>query len=161
MIVAFQEIVATPVEADGLSFDAAQVRGAVMREDELYEGCRLNLTASLGAARVPLQIDIGFGDAVTPDAAEGDYPTLLSFPAPHLRLYPRETVVAEKFEAMVSLGMANSRLKDFFDVWLLSEHFPFDGPTLCCALAATFTRRGTSVPADVRGVAKREQVRNW
>jgi hypothetical protein len=149
MIAAFQEIAATPVEADGLTFDAGQVRGDVMREDELYEGCRLHLTAYLGAARIPLQVDIGFGDAVTPAASEGEYPALLSFPAPRLRLYPRETVVAEKFEAMVSLGATNSRMKDFFDVWLLCERFAFDGPTLCRALAATFARRGTLLPEDV------------
>lgn len=149
MVAAFQGIAATPVEADGLTFDAGQVRGDVMREDELYEGCRLHLTAYLGAARIPLQIDIGFGDAVTPAASEGEYPTLLSFPAPRLRLYPRETVVAEKFEAMVSLGATNSRMKDFFDVWLLGQRFAFDGATLCRALAATFGRRGTSLPEDV------------
>lgn len=146
MIAAFQEISATAVEADGLTFDAEQVRGDVMREDERYEGCRLHLMAYLGAARIPLQIDIGFGDAVTPAASEGTYPTLLSFPAPRLRLYPRETVVAEKFEAMVSLGVTNSRMKDFFDVWLLSERFAFDGPIVCRALTATFVRRGTPLP---------------
>lgn len=149
MIVAFQEIAATRVEADGLIFDAEQVLGDVMREDELYEGCRLHLTAYLGAARIPLQIDIGFGDAITPAASEGEYPALLSFPAPRLRLYPRETVVAEKFEAMVSLGAANSRMKDFFDVWLLGERFAFVGPTLCRALAATFARRNTLLSEDV------------
>lgn len=149
IVAAFQEIAATAVEPDGLTFNAEQVRGDVMREDELYEGCRLHLTTYLGAARIPLQIDIGFGDAVTPAACVGDYPTLLSFPAPRLRLYPRETVVAEKFEAMVSLGATNSRMKDFFDVWLLGERFAFDGPTLCRALAATFARRGTPLPEDV------------
>jgi hypothetical protein len=149
MLAAFTEIVTTVVEDDGLVFDAQAIRGDVMREDELYEGCRLHLTAHLGAARIPLQIDIGFGDAVTPPATHGDYPTMLSFPAPHLRLYPRETVVAEKYEAMISLGVANSRMKDFFDVWLLCQRFAFDGPTLSRALAATFARRGTPWPEAV------------
>ena len=146
MVTTWQEIAATPVEADGLTFDAGEVRGGVMREDERYEGCRLHLTAYLGAAKIPLQIDISFGDAVTPAASESEYPTLLSFPAPYLRLYPRETVVAEKFEAMVALGATNSRMKDFFDVWLLCERFAFDGEALCRALAATFARRDTPLP---------------
>lgn len=149
MVAMFQKIVSTVVEADGLTFDAAQVRGDAMREGERYQGCRLCLDAFLGTAQVPLQIDIGYGDAVTPAAIESDYPTLLQFPAPRLRLYPRETVVAEKFEAMLSLGMANSRMKDFFDIWMLSRHFAFDGATMVRAITATFKRRGTPIPESV------------
>jgi hypothetical protein len=104
----------------------------------------------LDAARIPLQIDFGFGDAITPAALEVEYPTLLpTFPAPHLRAYPRETVVAEKLQALVVLDMGNSRLKDFYDLWMLSQNFPFDGATLARAVIATFERRQTTLPESV------------
>ena len=94
-----------------------------------------------------MQVDVGFGDAVTPAALEVDYPSLLDMPMPRLRAYPPETIVAEKLQAMVALGMLNSRMKDFFDLWAISQTFPFDGPVLGDALRATFTRRGTLLPA--------------
>ena len=94
-------------------------------------------------------MDIGFGDAVTPTPVEGDFPTLLDFPAPRLAMYPREAVVAEKFEAMVNLGLANSRMKDFYDIWVLSQQFDFDGGVLSGAIAATFRRRQTTLPSTV------------
>jgi hypothetical protein len=97
-------------------------------------------------ARISQQIDIGFGDIITPAPIEVEYPTMLDFPAPKLRAYPRETVVAEKFEAMVKLGMANSRMKDFYDLWELSRRFDFDGSTLMAAIQATFQRRATAFP---------------
>ena len=100
-------------------------------------------------ARIPIQIDIGFGDVVTPAAIEVTYPVLLDFPAPVLPAYPRESVVAEKFQAMVMLGIANSRMKDFFDLWVLAQRFEFQGPALCQAIRATFERRRTPVPAAV------------
>lgn len=100
----------------------------------------------MAAARIPIQIDIGFGDAVTPRPDAITYPTLLDFPAPTLQAYPRETVVAEKFQAMVMLGIANSRMKDFYDVWTLAREFEFSGSTLCEAIRATFERRKTSLP---------------
>lgn len=106
----------------------------------------MRLLARLGNARIQLQIDIGFGDAITPGAVLVDYPALLDFPAPSIRSYPRETVVAEKFQAMVMLGIANSRMKDFYDLWTLALHFEFDGPTLCKAIHATFQRRQTALP---------------
>lgn len=90
-------------------------------------------------------MDIGFGDAITPPPVETDYPTLLDMPAPRLRTYPRETVVAEKFEAMVKLGLANTRMKDFYDVWLLAQEMSFDGAILSAAIAATFERRNTEL----------------
>jgi nucleotidyltransferase AbiEii toxin of type IV toxin-antitoxin system len=95
-----------------------------------------------------LQIDVGFGDRVVPGPEEIDFPTLLDFPAPHVKSYTRETVVAEKFEAMVKLGILNSRMKDFFDIWTLSREFSFDGSTLSKAVKTTFETRGTLVPAD-------------
>ena len=106
------------VEDDGLRFDPQGVQAGAIREEMEYGGIRVRLTATLDGARIPLQIDVGFGDAVTPRPEEVDYPTLLDLPAPHLRVYPRESVVAEKFQAMVHLGMANSRMKDFYDVWM-------------------------------------------
>jgi predicted nucleotidyltransferase component of viral defense system len=144
----FRDICDTPVEPDGLEFQAASVSGAEIREDEVYGGIRIKLTAMLARAHVPLQVDIGFGDAITPAAPETDFPTLLDFPAPHLRVYPRETVVAEKFQAITVLGLLNSRMKDFYDLWKLSREFAFEGVTLCAALKATFARRQTPVPGE-------------
>jgi hypothetical protein len=94
---------------------------------------------------VAMQVDVGFGDVITPDVVAIEYPTLLEFPAPRLTGYPRETVVAEKFEAMVKLGLLNSRMKDFYDLWVLGRQFPFDGPTVVSAVRRTFANRGTGV----------------
>ena len=101
----------------------------------------------LGKATIPMQIDIGFGDAVTPAAQEAEMPTLLDFPKARLLTYPRETVIAEKCEALVDLGLANTRMKDFYDLWHLATHFDFEASMLCEAIAATFERRGTSISA--------------
>jgi hypothetical protein len=136
------------VEDDGVTFDGASVRGDVIKEDQEYEGLRLTLGCHLENARIPIQIDIGFGDVVTPATSEVSYPVLLDFPAPILAAYSRESVVAEKFQAMVMLGMINSRMKDFFDIWILAQQFDFRGPLLCEAIRATFERRHTLVPAN-------------
>jgi len=125
------------------------VHGETIKEDQEYEGLRLTLDCRLENARIPIQIDIGFGDVVTPAASELSYPVLLDFPAPILAVYSRESVVAEKFQAMVMLGIANSRMKDFYDLWVLARQFEFQGPVLCQAIRATFERRRTSVPAEV------------
>jgi Nucleotidyl transferase AbiEii toxin, Type IV TA system len=117
----FRELCEIEVEPDGLEFQPGSVRGERIKDEEKYEGVRLHMTALLRNARIPMQIDIGFGDRVIPGPAEIDFPTLLDFPSPHLKSYPRETVVPEKFEAMVKLGMLNSRMKDFFDLWTLSR----------------------------------------
>jgi hypothetical protein len=106
----------------------------------------LKLHAYLASARIPIQIDIGFGDAVTPEPDEITYPTLLDFPAPTVKAYTRETVVAEKFQAMVMLGIANRRMKDFYDIWMLSRQFEFSDRVLCPAIEATFERRQTALP---------------
>ena len=100
-------------------------------------------------ARISLTIDIGFGDALEPGAEMLDYPSMLAFSAPRLRAYARETVIAEKFQAMVALGRANSRMKDFYDIWILSKSFDFDGDRLARAIAATFARRETAIPVDL------------
>lgn len=145
----FREVIGVEVENDGLEFLAETVRGERIREDEEYEGVRVRLEARLAAARIKIQIDVGFGDVVTPVPQEMEYPVLLAYPAPRLLTYPRETVVAEKFEAMVKLGIANSRMKDFYDLWVMARDFEFDGALLSRAIKATFERRGTALPTGV------------
>ncbi len=143
----FREIINAEVEPDGLEFVTDTVRGGRIKEDQEYEGVRVNLQARLEQARISLQVDIGFGDAVTPAPEEIEYPTLLAeSPAPRLRAYSRYSVVAEKFQAMVMLGIANTRMKDFYDVWTLARTFNFDGEVLRRSLKATFDRRGTELP---------------
>lgn len=142
-----RQICAGHVEPDdGLVFDAATVQGERIAEAAEYEGVRIRFRATLDAARIQMQLDIGFGDVIVPAAVPTDYPTILDLPAPHLLGYSRETAVAEKFEAMVKLGELNSRMKDFFDIWLLSSSFDFDGQRLCEAIEKTFKRRGTALP---------------
>jgi predicted nucleotidyltransferase component of viral defense system len=148
MVSVFQGLCRQVVEEDGMVFLPETVAGALVREDEIYEGLRITLTATLGTARIPLQIDLGFGDAITPAAQEAELPVLLDLPKPRLLTYPRETVVAEKCQAMVDLGLRNSRLKDFYDLRYLSRNFEFDGPQLTRALKATFQRRQTALPSE-------------
>ena len=119
-----------------------------MKEAAEYQGVRLELRATLDAARIPVRIDVGFGDVITPALVEIAYPTLLGFPPPLLRAYPVETVIAEKFQMLVALGLANSRMKDFYDLWLLARSFEFNGQGLCDAIQATFRRRRTQVPGE-------------
>lgn len=146
LITTFREICRTSVEDDGVIFFGDAMTGEEIRDGEEYEGVRLSFKARLGVAKIPIQVDIGFGDAVVPEPEPLDYPTLLDFPAPRLLAYPRETVVAEKFQSMVELGIANSRMKDFFDLWTLSRMFSFEGARLVDAIRATFERRRTSLP---------------
>lgn len=145
----FRDICQQAVEDDGLEFQPETVHAERMKEDEEYQGLRLKLQAKLASARIPIQVDIGFGDAVNPEPEELTYPPLLDLPAPILKAYPRETVVAEKFQAMVMLGIANSRMKDFYDVWTLTRQFRFSGPLLCAAIRATFDRRKTALPEQL------------
>lgn len=144
----FQEICREPVELDGLEFLPDTVRVAEIREDQEYQGVRVLFDAKLETAIIPIQVDIGYGDAVTPEPLDIAYPTVLDFPAPQLRAYPYYTVVAEKFQAMVLLGIANSRMKDFYDVWSIMRTFEFDGATLARAIRATFERRATALPIE-------------
>lgn len=144
----FREVCEASVEPDGLSFMPSTVRAAQIRDRQEYGGVRVKLTAMLGRARVPLQIDVGFGDAVTPRAEVATFPALLDFPAPRVRAYPTASVVAEKFQAMVALGIANTRMKDFYDLYRLSETQEFEGETLVAAMRATFERRVTALPTD-------------
>ena len=145
----FMSVCTVPVEADGLAFLALSVKAEKIREEDTYGGMRVTLEARLGRAKIPLQVDIGFGDAITPKAVVAEFPALLAMSAPRLAMYPRETVVAEKFETMVKLGLLNSRMRDYFDLWVLARDFPFDGATLMAAIRATFKRRRTALPSDV------------
>ncbi|RXH55895.1 nucleotidyl transferase AbiEii/AbiGii toxin family protein [Granulicella sibirica] len=143
----FKEICALPVADDGLVFDASSVTARQIKEGADYEGVRVSFLGYLEKARIPMQIDIGFGDAVTPAAVETAFPTILDGPAAVLLTYPRETVVAEKFEAMVKLGIANTRMKDFHDLRTLAQLFPFEGRLLSEAIMRTFERRKTALPS--------------
>ena len=142
----FREIVSV-ASADGMIFDPASVVVDEIRKNAGYAGARVLVSAELARARCKVQVDIGFGDAVTPGPVDATYPVLLAdFAAPQLRTYPAYTVVAEKLHAMVLLGMTNSRVKDYLDVWILLEREVLDATVLATAIAATFNRRSTAVP---------------
>lgn len=146
IVATVRDVCGTEVEPDGLVFLAETVRAEPIRDRQEYGGVRVTLLAMLQNARIPIQVDVGFGDAITPAATLAEFPTLLDFRAPQIRAYPPETVVAEKLEAMVSLGVANTRMKDFYDIWLLVNTRGFDGSTVTRAIASTFARRGTPIP---------------
>jgi hypothetical protein len=132
---------------DGIVFDTSSIRADAIREDNRYGGLRLRLTGSVARTRCSLQVDIGFGDAVTPSARRVTYPVLLAgYAQPRLRVYPVYSVISEKYEAMVMLGLANSRMKDFYDVCVIARRTSLDGATLARAIANTFERRGTALP---------------
>ena len=139
-------IVQTDTLDDGLVFDADALQAEAIIEDAEYQGVRVRLRATLAGARARLQLDIGFGDAVVPAPQTMRYPALLDFPAPELLCYSRESAIAEKLQAMVALGELNSRMKDFYDIWLLSRQLEFELPSLRDAIEATFARRQTPLP---------------
>jgi predicted nucleotidyltransferase component of viral defense system len=147
MLATFREICEIQVD-DGVAFDVSALRVELIREALDYGGLRLRTVAQFAGARVTVVIDVGFGDAIEPGIEEINLPVLLDLPQPRLRAYARETVIAEKFQAMVMLGFANSRMKDFYDVWILSRTYDFDMDRLSRAIEATFDRRGTAVPLD-------------
>ena len=134
---------------DGIMFDINNMEINEIREDQEYDGQRVKLLAKLGNAKIRLQIDIGFGDAVTPAPTKIQYPALLESSAVSIKAYPKETVVAEKLHTMIIRGIANSRMKDFYDLWIMSRQFDFDGSLLTEAIAATFVRRKTPLPDDL------------
>jgi predicted nucleotidyltransferase component of viral defense system len=144
----FCEITKVETEPDGVRFTTESVRTRTIREDNLYGGVRVNLTAMLGKAKIPLQIDIGFGDAVVPPPQEIDFPVLLPSPMPRIKVYPQEAMIAEKFHAAAVLGMRNSRMKDYFDIYTLSQSFPFSGEKLSHAIISVFQRRRTALPHE-------------
>jgi Nucleotidyl transferase AbiEii toxin, Type IV TA system len=129
-----------------MRFDPASVQVERIKEDADYEGVRVTFTGTLDKAQIPIQIDVGFGDTVTPGPIRTENPTLLGSASPFLLAYPRETAVSEKLEAMVKLGIANSRMKDFHDLYTLSTTFEFDGKPLAEAVRATFRQRQTELP---------------
>ena len=144
-----KEILGTEVEPDGLEFDVDSIRSERITEDADYQGIRIRFPGYLDSARMNMQIDIGFGDIVHPDPEESELPTMLDLPAPRVLCYSRESAIAEKFEAMVKLGILNSRMKDFYDIWLLSRLFDFDGSQLMKAIHLTLNQRGTTVTAKI------------
>ncbi len=148
LMATFREVAAMDLD-DGIVFDPESVKADAIREDNTYGGTRITLVARIGSARCALQIDVGFGDAVTPGPQTVAYPTLLDgFEAPTLRVYPVYTVIAEKYQAMVMLGQANSRMKDFFDLAVIARRTELNGATLATAIAATFARRQTALPTE-------------
>lgn len=154
---------------DGIRYDAESIRIAPIREDTAYGGLRLTVTAFIGNARLPVQVDVGFGDAITPAPERVTYPTLIDdLAAPSLRAYPVYTVIAEKLHAAVLLGMGNSRMKDFFDLAVIARSMPLNGDTLVEAIRATFARRANAplgkdpialTPAFAADAAKKRQWR--
>jgi len=144
-----RQIITTVVEDDGILFDADSVQVEEIRENQEYGGIRVTFTATLEKAVIPLQADIGFGDAITPAAEDRVYPVLMDMAAPRLLMYPVETVIAEKLEAVVKLGMINSRMKDFYDLLVIFRQYPYDDRLLIRAVAKTFARRGTPLPREI------------
>jgi hypothetical protein len=145
----FRALCGVPVEDDGITFLEDSVHGSEIRGESEYQGVRVHMSSTLAGAVIPLQIDVAFGDVVLPAPEEILYPTLLDLPAPQVLAYPRYSVVSEKFQAMVMLGIANSRMKDFYDIWEMARQLDFDGLILSRSLAATFERRQTALPAGV------------
>lgn len=142
----FCNICEVVVDDDGLIFHKDSVSVESIRDDNEYGGMRVNLLVTLGQVRIPVQIDIGFADAITPKAVTQEFPVLLGGPSPRISMYPPETAIAEKFHAITIRGILNSRMKDYYDIWALSQAFEFDGTVLSRAIAATFKRRNTEVP---------------
>lgn len=146
LLAMFTEVCRLDVEPDGIEYLPASLRVAPIRLEDVYGGLRAVLQSRLGKARIRVQIDVGIGDAVTPEPEWLEYPALLDFPRPWLRAYRAETAIAEKMHAMVVLGEANTRMRDFFDIHVLAQHNHFDGDRLANAVRATFERRHTHVP---------------
>jgi predicted nucleotidyltransferase component of viral defense system len=144
----FQNICTVHVEPDGLWFDPDSVNVIEIREELEYPGQRITLIAWLGNARINMQADIGFGDVVTPESKWQLFPTLLEMKKPRIRMYPREAVIAEKMHTIVTLGIANSRMRDYYDLFTLSQQFEFKGSVLVNACSQTFTQRRTDIPKD-------------
>lgn len=148
LVATFREITAIELD-DGIVFDPESVRAAAIRQEDSYGGLRVRMNARINKVRCALQIDVGFGDAVTPDAQTAVFPALLDdLGAPSLRVCPVYTVIAEKYQAMVLLGLANTRMKDFYDLAVIATRTTLEGVLLARAIAATFDRRGTPLPLE-------------
>jgi hypothetical protein len=149
LIAMVRTICSLEVESDGMSFLEDSVRIEAIRPEDVYGGRRITLQAHLGSARLKVQVDVGLGDAVVPEAEWLNYPTLLGLPSPRLRAYRPETMIAEKVQAMVLLGSKNSRMRDFFDIDALATRQSFEGRLLTAAVRATFARRSTALPETI------------
>jgi hypothetical protein len=145
---AIKDICRVEVTPDGLRFDSETVEGRKIKEDADYEGVRVKFTGFLNRSQIPMQIDFGFGDIVYPKAKIIDYPVILELPKPNLNGYPQETVISEKFEAMIKLGALNSRMKDYYDLWLMIRQLEFKGTHLVEAIKKTFKHRKTDIPQN-------------
>ncbi len=145
----FEDICEMPVEDDGLEFSKDGIEIEEIREVEVYQGLRVKIPGQLGNTRLNVSVDVGFGDAIVPDPEKSNYPVLLDLPHPEMKTYPRETVVAEKVDAMIVLGLRNSRMKDYYDLWTLAQRFPFDTALLAKAIDTTLKRRGRELPSQV------------
>ncbi len=145
----FRELCRVPVEPDGLEYLPDTVLGQEIRENAEYQGVRITMAAILSGARIHLQIDVGFGDAVVPRPKSIRYPVLLDLPAPSVKVYTPYTVIAEKLQTIVDKGLANSRMKDYYDIWYICRHSNIDGLTLSRAITATFKRRKTELPESL------------
>ena len=145
----FREVCRQDVEADGVEFDPQLLRTEMIVEQARFPGVKVKLEGRIGKARVPFEVEVGSVDPINPAPQTVDYPQLLSFPRPRLAVYPKETIVAEKLEAMVKLGELNSRMKDYFDLRFMSKTFSFEGPILAHAIAGTFDNRGTEFPSSI------------
>ncbi len=159
-----REILSVSVGPDGLLFEPDSVRTERITENAAYEGLRVRFTCLLDTARINMRIDIGFGDILYPSPEEIEYPALLDAPAPRILCYSRESLIAEKFEAIITLGLLNSRMKDFHDIWLLARQFNFKGERLQEAIRLTFNRRGTSFPEKIPAFTeefKKEKQVQW
>ncbi len=148
LTVFIQDVCRQSVAPDGLEFDVESVAAQTIAEEADYEGVRLRFRGNLGTAKITTQIDVGFGDVITPQPALVDYPTLLGDPAPRVLAYPRESAVAEKFQVMLHRAQLNSGLRDCCDIWLLSRSFAFQGELLASAIQKTCERRGTEIPVE-------------
>lgn len=140
-----RDICSMPCPEDGISFDCEDIEIRVIRPEDKYDGLQARFKAVLDGARIPMRMDIGFWDVINPPPSESDYPVLIGGPKPHIRIYPRESVIAEKFNALVTHRGRFSRHKDFYDIYGLASHFSFDGQCLANAMSATFAQRGTMV----------------
>jgi len=147
------DILSVGVDPDGLSFFPENIMGEHITEDAEYKGVRIWFPAKLDTMRLNIQIDIGFGDIIYPEPEKSEIPTMLGLPAPQLWCYSRESSIAEKFEAMLKRRELNSRMKDFYDIWLLSRYFEFDGKILAEAIRLTLEQRGTELPGNINIVA--------
>ncbi len=167
LVTIFRDLCAMEAEPDAMAYHQDSIRVAAIRDEDAYGGRRVTLRGQLGSARLRVQVDVGLGDAVSPQPEWLDYPSLLDLPRPRLRAYRPETVIAEKVHAMVLLGPNNSRMRDFFDVYMLAQFQAFNGDLLAGALRATFERRRTAIPDGLPMAltpefsARREQQTQW